>query len=403
MQIKFIDMRIQLFMLLTLLLLNFAVDLYIYKRLVSYYTQRKWIKCCFWIFNLVLLICIVAATYIIRRYSGQIEFTKLMWLFFVYLLFYIPKIVYTFLSLLDFLFPKRNKRRIRFFSSIGSICAVIVFFCMFYGATYGRLHYTVNKEEIITDRLPASFDNYRIVQISDLHLGNFKNKTTFISDIVKQVNKQNPDLIVFTGDLVNNRGNELDAYMDVLSQLHAKDGVFSVLGNHDYGDYVRWKSQDAKRENLDQLIKKQSSMGWKMLNNASEYIYRNNDSIAIIGVENWGEPPFPQYGNLKKAYPNLTDETFKILLTHNPVHWDAEVIPSTNIDLSLSGHTHAMQIKLGIGKFRISPSSWKYKRWSGLYNSNKQYLYVNDGIGYVFLPMRIGATPEITVIDIKRK
>ncbi len=396
-------MRIQLFMLLALLLLNFLVDLYIYKRLVLHYTSKKWIKCGYWIFNLALLVCIASVTYMIRYYSGQIEFTRLMWFFYAYLLFYVPKIVYAILSVFDFFSPKRNNRRMRFFSVIGSVCAIFVFVSMLYGATYGRLHYTVNKEVIVTDRMPATFNNYRIVQLSDLHLGNFKNKTGFISDIVKQVNELNPDLIVFTGDLVNNRGNELDAYMNILSQLHAKDGVFSVLGNHDYGDYVRWKSPNDKRENLNQLIKKQNSMGWKMLNNASQYIQRGGDSIAIIGVENWGEPPFPQYGDLQKAYPTLTDETFKILLTHNPVHWDAEIIPSTNIDLSLSGHTHAMQIKLGFGRFCISPSSWKYKRWSGLYNNEKQYLYVNDGIGYVFLPMRIGATPEITVIDIKKE
>ncbi|MBQ7824351.1 MAG: metallophosphoesterase [Bacteroidaceae bacterium] len=396
-------MRIQIFMLLALLLLNFLVDLYIYKRLVLHYTSKKWIKCGYWIFNLALLASIASATYIIRHYSGQIEFTRLMWFFYAYLLFYVPKIVYAVLSVFDFFFPKRNNRRIRFFSVIGSVCAIFVFVSMLYGATYGRLHYTVNKEVIVTDRIPATFNNYRIVQLSDLHLGNFKNKTGFISDIVKQVNELNPDLIVFTGDLVNNRGNELDAYMSILSQLHAKDGVFSVLGNHDYGDYVRWKSPNDKRENLNQLIKKQNSMGWKMLNNASQYLRRDGDSIAIIGVENWGEPPFPQYGDLQKAYPTLTDETFKILLTHNPVHWDAEIIPSTNLDLSLSGHTQAMQIKLGFGRFCISPSSWKYKRWSGLYNNGKQYLYVNDGIGYVFLPMRIGATPEITVIDIKKE
>lgn len=396
-------MRIQLFMLLALLLLNFLVDLYIYKRLVLHYTTKKWIKCGYWIFNLALLVSIASVTYMIRYYSGQIEFTRLMWFFYAYLLFYVPKIVYAVLSIFDFFFPKRNNRRIRFFSIIGSVCAIFVFVSMLYGATYGRLHYTVNKEVIVTDRIPTTFNNYRIVQLSDLHLGNFKNKTGFISDIVKQVNELNPDLIVFTGDLVNNRGNELNAYMSILSQLHAKDGVFSVLGNHDYGDYVRWKSPNDKRENLNRLIKKQNSMGWKMLNNASQYIRRDGDSIAIIGVENWGEPPFPQYGDLQKAYPTLTDETFKILLTHNPVHWDAEIIPSTNIDLSLSGHTHAMQIKLGFGRFCISPSSWKYKRWSGLYNNGKQYLYVNDGIGYVFLPMRIGATPEITVIDIKKE
>ena len=187
-------MRIQPFMLLTLLALNFLVDLYIYKRLVLYYTQKKWIKCSYWIFNALILIGISATTYIIRHYSGQIGFSSLMWIFYAYLLFYVPKITYTCLSIFDFCFPKRHNRRIRFFSILGSICATTVFISMLYGTTYGRLHYTVTEEEIITDRLPASFDHYKIVQLSDLHLGNFKNGTGFITDIVKQVNELNPDL-----------------------------------------------------------------------------------------------------------------------------------------------------------------------------------------------------------------
>lgn len=395
-------MRIQLIMLFALFFLNFLVDLYIYKRLVLYYTKKRWLRCSYWIFNALLLASIIVASYIVRHYTGQIEFTRLMWFFYAYLLFYVPKIIYTVLSIFDFFFPKRNHRRIRFFSVIGLTCALAVFTSMLYGATYGRLHYTIEDVDITTDRLPAAFDNYRIIQLSDLHLGNFSDRSGFITDIVEKVNEQNPDLIVFTGDLVNNRGNELDSYMDVLSQLHAKDGVYSVLGNHDYGDYVRWKNREEKQDNFQSLIDKQDKMGWIMLNNTSEKIFRQGDSIAVIGVENWGEPPFPQHGNLSKAYDNPSDSIFKILLTHNPVHWNAEVVPSTNIDLTLSGHTHAMQIKLQLGNYRLSPSSMKYNEWSGLYSKGGQYLYVNEGIGYVFLPMRIGATPEITVINLKK-
>ena len=187
----------------------------------------------------------------------------------------------------------------------------------------------------------------------------------------------------------------------MLSGLKAKNGVYSILGNHDYGDYVPWKNVSEKLEDRKLLRIKEKEMGWRMLNNESVYLYSGNDSVALIGVENWGEPPFPKYGNLRAAYPDLNDDCFKILLTHNPMHWDEEVISGTNIDLSFSGHTHAMQIKLQLGDWRYSPAEIRYPRWSGLYREGNQYLYVNEGIGCVFMPMRVGATPEITVIRLK--
>ena len=219
--------------------------------------------------------------------------------------------------------------------------------------------------------------------------------------MVRQVNKLEPDLIIFTGDLVTLRSAELEPFLHVLSGLKAKNGVYSILGNHDYGDYVPWKNVSEKLEDRKLLRIKEKEMGWRMLNNESVYLYSGNDSVALIGVENWGEPPFPKYGNLRAAYPDLNDDCFKILLTHNPMHWDEEVISGTNIDLSFSGHTHAMQIKLQLGDWRYSPAEIRYPRWSGLYREGNQYLYVNEGIGCVFMPMRVGATPEITVIRLK--
>ncbi|MDE5871172.1 MAG: metallophosphoesterase, partial [Muribaculaceae bacterium] len=244
-----------------------------------------------------------------------------------------------------------------------------------------------------------------------------------------------PDLIVFTGDIVNQKADELKPFENILSKLEAADGVYSILGNHDYGDYVDWPSEEAKTANLDNLKKIQEDAGWKMLNNDHVYLKRNKDgrrdSIALIGVENWGEPPFGKYGDLQKAYPsdsrhNLRDKIFKILLTHTPVHWGREVSKRTNIDLSLSGHTHAMQASFDAFGKRYSPAALRYQTWGGFYTENgigeiedfgnpdtsgglersldKSSLYVNIGAGEVAMPFRIGASnPEITLITLRKK
>ena len=395
-------MRIQLLTFLILIFINFIVDLYIYYRVIRVWLNRRWIKWSFWITNLFFLgLVLVSVNAIKSGYNERWDFL-LFWFLFLYFAVYMPRLIFFIISLFDYLPLLFRHKVTRWASKAGLVISSVIFITMLSGAFYGRVHTVVNEVDIVSDKLPAAFDGYRIVQISDLHLSSFGTDTTFVSEIVDQVNALHPDMIVFTGDLVSRRADETDAFVSVLSRFEAKDGVWSIMGNHDYGDYVKWNTPEQKIKNLDDFKRAQADAGWKMLDNAFSFIYRDNDSIALIGVENWGEPPFPQYGDLKAAYTNLNDDNYKILLTHNPIHWDKEVVPETNIDLSLSGHTHAMQMKLKIGHWQVSPSSMRYPRWSGLYQVGNQYLYVNEGIGCVFYPMRIGARPEITVLTLKK-
>ncbi len=250
--------------------------------------------------------------------------------------------------------------------------------------------------------LPEDFDGYKIVQFSDFHVGTYGSDTAFVSEVVDVMNGLGADAIFFTGDIVNRRTGELTPFVKPLSRLHAPDGVYSILGNHDYGDYCTWESDADKAENLEEMKSLQKEMGWELLNNSTVYLREGADSIALVGVENWGEPPFKAYGDLDKAYPNQSDSVFKILLTHNPMHWVERISgnDTVNIDLALSGHTHAMQMQIG----GWSPSKWRYPTWGGLYGdeSGAHKLYVNIGLGTVAIPARIGATPEITLITLKR-
>ena len=273
---------------------------------------------------------------------------------------------------------------------------------MWWGALSNRFNIQVKEVEIPIKNLPATFDGFKIAQFSDLHTGTFGNQTKFVSRLVDEINNLNPDLIVFTGDIVNRNSNELIPFVSVLSRLQAKEGVISIMGNHDYGDYTTWESDKSKQENLKQLHNLEKKMGWDLLLNQSKNIYRGNDSILIIGVENIGDPPFHVYGSLEKAYANTSTPQTKILLSHNPAHWKNSIAdnPGHKIDLTLSGHTHAMQVEL----LGMSPAVFRYPTWSGLYHdkTTSNRLYVNIGAGTVGLPMRIGATPEITLITLRR-
>lgn len=274
---------------------------------------------------------------------------------------------------------------------------------MWWGALFNRFALDVKPVEVTIPNLPESFNDYKIVQISDLHVGTFNTNTAYVEKVVNEINSLNPDLIVFTGDIVNRKTSELMPFIPILSRLHAKDGVISILGNHDYGDYASWKTEAAKQSNLQLMIDSQKRMGWKLLLNETEMINRGTDSIAIIGVENIGDPPFHSYGDLNKAYPTLDDSVTKILLSHNPAHWQADIRGNkdVNIPLTLSGHTHAMQFSMG----KISPARLRYKYWGGLYDDKgvtDNRLYVNIGVGTIGFPARIGATPEVTLITLKK-
>lgn len=394
-------MRTQLVPYILFVIVNLMMDYYIYRRVVTYYFRNLPCRIGYWAVSVFLTGGLFSAVYFAKHNDGSESLIPYMWLIFLYFSVYLPKAVYTLLSLFDYVPCLFRHSHTRGFSIAGGCLALLVFAGMTYGAFWGRNHEIVNEITYVSPRLPEGFNGYRIVQFSDLHLGNYEKNNKLVQQTVDRINALKPDLIVFTGDLVTRKTDELYPYVSVLSRLHAPDGVFSILGNHDYGDYARWKNPAEKAASVQHLIRNQEEMGWHMLNNSDTILVHRGDTVNLIGVENWGEPPFTQYGDLEKAMRHTDVRKFSILLTHNPHHWDAEVIGKTNIDLSLAGHTHAMQIKFGFGKFAVSPARFFYPRWSGLYTEQQQALYVNDGIGYVFLPMRVGASPELTVITLK--
>ena len=421
-------MRLPFFFVILLFVVAILIDLYILRdinRFISLRNRKRW-KIGYFISMIIgygLLVAVMCMP--VRDESSDI--LPVMWLLYSFLTIYISKIVYALISLITRLCAFISKGRIRerryerdikkgnVGVKIGMILAFCTFFLLWWGVFFTRREIQVNQVTITSAKLPAAFNGYKIVQFSDAHVGTWGNDTTFISKLVDRINRLKPDMIVFTGDIVNRRTDELQPFLKVLSRLKAKDGVYSVLGNHDYGDYIDWKNEADHKRNNELLARWEKEMGWRLLNNEREIVTKGNDSIVLIGVENWGEPPFPEYGRLTEAYPshrdstyNLNDSRFKILLTHNPEHWSREVLNISNIDLSLSGHTHAMQMMISIGNWKWSPSVFKYSRWGGLYKEKSKSgepmsLYVNIGSGEVGMPSRIGsAYPEITEIILHR-
>ncbi|MDO4880442.1 MAG: metallophosphoesterase [Capnocytophaga sp.] len=297
---------------------------------------------------------------------------------------------------------KMPSRR-QFLSLIGLGIAAIPFAGMLYGMIKGKYNYRVVKHTLFFDNLPSVFDGYRIVHISDIHSGSFDNAEK-VQYGIDMINALKADAIFFTGDLVNNKASEIEEWKGHFGQLRAKDGVFSVLGNHDYGDYVQWNTPQEKEENLETLKKIQREMGFHLLTNETAYISRDGYRIAVVGVENWGED-FIKKGDLDEAMKGVPANDFKILLSHDPTHFQQKVISyPVAIPLTLSGHTHGMQFGIEIpGVIEWSPASWRYKYWGGMYEVNGKYINVNRGFGYLAFPGRVGMPPEITLIELKQK
>lgn len=393
-------MRVPLIPVIILLLVGLLVDWYIYSRMRRDGVSRLWRQIYVAVSGLATA-AILVVTIAPKKGADDAGLGVLMWTLFSYFTIYIPKFVCALFLVVRQLLGRLMRRRLRGLTIAGSVIAVIIFLLMWWGALINRYRLDVNEVEINIAGLPEKFDGYRIVQISDIHTGTYGNDTTFLKKMVDRVNELKPDVIFFTGDIVNRHSSELNPFIATLSQLHAPDGVISVMGNHDYGDYYSWPSPEAKRDDVLQLFAMQADMGWRMLNNAHEVIHRGgSDSLVVIGVENIGDPPFTIYGNLGQSYPRLSDESTKILLSHNPRHWVDSIAnrADVNITLTLSGHTHAMQMEL----FGWSPATFRYKTWGGLYPDNLgRQLYVNIGLGEVGIPARIGATPEITLITLR--
>jgi predicted MPP superfamily phosphohydrolase len=298
--------------------------------------------------------------------------------------------------------PMPSRRQ--FISQIALSLAAIPFASFLYGIYKGKYNFKVLKYTLYFEDLPEAFDNYRITQISDIHSGSFDNlkKVEYAIDLI---NEQQSDVILFTGDLVNNKAEEMHPYITMFKKLKAKDGIFSILGNHDYGDYIKWETKEAKAQNLEDLKTLQKELGFDLLLNENRFIEKSNQRIALIGVENWGTGGFKKAGDLKKASQNINKNDFKILMSHDPSHWDAQVVNDEyHYHLTLSGHTHGMQFGIEIpGWFKWSPVKWRYKQWAGIYEKQGQYINVNRGFGYLAFPGRVGIWPEITVIELKRE
>ena len=290
----------------------------------------------------------------------------------------------------------------RWAAACGLVVAALACGVMWWGAIVTPGQVEVREVEMAFDNLPEAFDGYRIVQWSDAHLGTYNGRTAIVEKQVKVINDLKPDVICFTGDLVSRETYEALPYRELLGSLQATDGVYSVLGNHDYDNYVSWQDQQDKLADRKALCDLQAQAGWHLLNDDYALIKRGNDQLVLIGTENYGDRPGEKRGNLAKAYSGLHDNNFKIQLQHNPYAWRANTLTNSNIDLMLAGHTHAWQFMIELGGWRWSPASLRYPEWGGAYHEGDRWLYVNIGTGMVGTPMRIGATPEITVITLRK-
>lgn len=315
----------------------------------------------------------------------------------------LPKLIYALITLLSFIVRWIGNIRMQQVLLAGSfIICTGIFGVIAYGMIWGRNHPDVKKQVLYLDNWPAQLNGFTIVQLSDIHLGTFGNNVNLMNKTATIVNSLHPDLLLFTGDLVNNFGDEAKGFESSLMRLQGRYGKYAILGNHDYGDYSAWPDSISKANNLDQIKSNLTDNGFKLLLNQWESISVNDTSFSLIGVENWGHPPFPQYANLDKAMKGIPGNSFKILMSHDPDHWNSVVVPETDIPLTLSGHTHGAQMGITIAGITFSPIFFIQKSWGGLYKSDGQYLYVNRGLGTIGFKGRIDMRPEITVLTLNR-
>ncbi|WP_372649959.1 metallophosphoesterase [Draconibacterium sp.] len=421
-------MRASIFLLIPLFIFMLLVDFYTFRGIKPLLAKlrNKFIKqslsILFWAISVLVFSGFCLFMFGIKHVKQSEAYIYAGYLVAAFALFYFPKfvfIVFVLLRDIQLIFQKifnwikgkikkdlsqnnsgRKMERAEFLYQMGLVLAAVPFASILYGVTKGKFNYRVMRENLTFNNLPKSFIGLKIVQISDMHLGSFNKKFDQVAKAVELINEQEPDILLFTGDLVNNFAEETEGWAPVLSQLKAKIGKYSVLGNHDYGDYSEWESAAAKEKNLAAIKKFHQKIGFRLLLNETETLSINGEEIALIGVENWGKPPFPQHGDLQKASIEAQDQPFKILMSHDPSHWDAEVLESTDIDLTFAGHTHGMQFGIERAGIKWSPVQYKYPRWGGLYREKKQFLYVNRGFGYIGFPGRIGMPPEITVVEL---
>ena len=391
------------------------IDWYSYQAFKTLFSNQTWIKIGYWTFSIAIYLFSIFVFLTFERGNISLNFGRLISLLVLSIL---PKLI-----ILVFLFGEDIVRigtgifysvsgnnegdflpdRRKFISQAALVLSTIPFLGILHGVLIGKYRYRVLNHTLEFDDLPEEFDGFTISQISDIHSGSFDNKKKLEYGI-DLINQQASDVILFTGDLVNNHSEEMDPWIESFKKLKAPMGKYSILGNHDYGDYMAWPSKEAKKANMQRLYEIQEELGFRLLLNESVKIQKDGSSIDLIGVENWGKG-FGQYGDLPKAAANLSDQSFKILMSHDPSHFDEQVKNfSQFIHLTLSGHTHGMQFGIEISGFiKWSPASLRYPKWAGLYEELGRYLYVNRGFGFLAFPGRVGIWPEITVLKLKKK
>jgi predicted MPP superfamily phosphohydrolase len=405
------------------------IDLYAFKALklvTSGWQRASWrtaLHATYWITSVGAHIMVLYAFLTYRQAQENIDYFFFFMGFGILLMLFIPKLIVVVFHLVDDLlhlfrrvatwFIQSEQPEMRgggaltrwqFLTRIGWVLAAIPFIGIVYGMARGRYQFRVERETLRFSHLPEGFHGLKIVHISDIHIGSFFNNHEAVQRGIDMINALEPDVVCFTGDMVNNYAAELDGWIPMLSQIKARYGKYSVLGNHDYGDYVPWPDAETKSRNLEALKQKHREMGFRLLLNEREILSgQDGGVIEILGIENWGLGGFSQYGKLQEAMRGSDPSRFQLLLSHDPSHWDAEVRSKTSIDLALAGHTHGMQFGVEIpGIVKWSPVKYRYPRWGGLYREGSQCLYVNRGFGYIGFPGRVGMPPEITLLELHR-
>jgi predicted MPP superfamily phosphohydrolase len=414
------------FRVLIFLLILFAIDVYVFQgvKLLTHHKSvntQKAITIMYWSVAAVCFLIVLLGNFInwhtwpkaLRTYSFalivNIYFSKLFVVLFLLIddILRLFRLAGTYVSQLfsnpSSANPKEGITRFEFLSRIGFLIGAIPFFSMIYGMMDGAYRYRVRKVSVPFENLPSAFDGLKIIQISDLHTGSFMG-INHLEKAVELILRQRADLIFFTGDLVNDLHTEALEFENTLKKITAPLGVFSILGNHDYGDYYHWHSIDDKTSNLDKLKAFQRELGWKLLLNEHTFIEKQGEKIGLIGVENWSARlNFKKYGDMLVATAGMLPSSFNILLSHDPSHWKAEIIEKyPYVDLTLSGHTHGFQFGIEIPGFKWSPVQYMYKEWADLYQDKKQFLYVNRGLGFLGYPGRVGIMPEITLFELHK-
>ena len=383
-----------------IILLWLGTDLYFYHA-VQVLVNSGALLWCYWLIDLLLMSGIVAVIFV--RRGSRPQQTLIAWLMGLMLLALIPRLFSLPILLIEDLtrlfrgFPPRAI----WVSELTLGAATALFLLVLFGITRGRHFYRVRRETIYFPDLPEAFDGFTITQITDVHSGSFTNAAG-VQKGLDLVNNQQSDVILFTGDLVNNKASEMDRWISAFGGLKAPMGKFSVLGNHDYGDYIRWETAEAKSANLGRVKQVHAEIGFRLLLNEAITLQKGGQSITLLGVENWGKGGFHQYGDIMKATAGVPDDTFKVLMSHDPSHWEGVTLDHhQHIHLTLSGHTHGMQFGIELFGFKWSPIKYMYKQWAGLYQDRGRFLYVNRGFGFLGLKGRIGMWPEVAVITLK--